>query len=406
MNPPLERRRLLLVSYQSRPNGAARMLFNVVKHLDRERFDPLVVFNDWGLIVPEFEALCPVRVLGADYAWLPDRLRPAVRRVIRRRKLRQISESFAPDLIYLNTMTWSEAAEWTLSQSTPLVVHFHEIGATIAGSGMEWAQKLTRKSSVTIGCAEAVSSFVISCLDADPARVRTVATSVDFKELVARPRASRAQARSSIGIGEDVLLVGAVGEPSFRKGVDLFIEAAAEIRLMLAPREVHFAWVGGVQSIHETPFVRAAHRRVERLNLQDCFHWVQERADPSSLQAAMDVYVVSSREDPMPLGMLESLALGTPVVAFAVSGIPEALGNGVGELVDRVSADHLARAVANLLRDEERRTEYGRLGPVRVAESYDIVKNVVGIETALDSAADAGSRQSLSSYPAAWKLVG
>ena len=74
------------------------------------------------------------------------------------------------------------------------------------------------------------------------------------------------------------------------------------------------------------------------------------------LLAAASVAVLTSHHEGLPRAVVESLAAGVPVVATAVDGTPEVIRPGVnGELVPPGDPEALARAVADLLDDDERR---------------------------------------------------
>jgi glycosyltransferase involved in cell wall biosynthesis len=71
------------------------------------------------------------------------------------------------------------------------------------------------------------------------------------------------------------------------------------------------------------------------------------------------------------LSVLESLALGIPVVATSVGGVPEALAGGGGVLVPPGDADALATALIELLGDPGRRTRLSAEGST-AAKAFDI----------------------------------
>jgi len=75
---------------------------------------------------------------------------------------------------------------------------------------------------------------------------------------------------------------------------------------------------------------------------------------------ALDVLVHPALRDPFPLALLEGMALGRPIVASAVGGIPEMLADGEsGLLVPPSDAPALATSVIGLLRDAPRRRALG-----------------------------------------------
>jgi glycosyltransferase involved in cell wall biosynthesis len=70
--------------------------------------------------------------------------------------------------------------------------------------------------------------------------------------------------------------------------------------------------------------------------------------------AESDIFIITSIEEAMPNAVIEALALGKPVIATRVGGIPEIVKDGVnGLLIPPKSPEHVARALCALLRDEK-----------------------------------------------------
>jgi glycosyltransferase involved in cell wall biosynthesis len=128
-----------------------------------------------------------------------------------------------------------------------------------------------------------------------------------------------AEARARLGIGDHELVVGAVGTADWRKGADLFLQVAARVRRVAPELAVRFLWVG--RSLPHD----AVHHRVDvaGLGLGGTVSFVGEVADPGTYLSLMDVFCLTSREDPYPLVCLEAATLGVPVVTFANGGMVE-----------------------------------------------------------------------------------
>jgi glycosyltransferase involved in cell wall biosynthesis len=73
----------------------------------------------------------------------------------------------------------------------------------------------------------------------------------------------------------------------------------------------------------------------------------------------LDVFVLPSRAEAFPIGLLEAMAGGIPVVASAVGGVPEAVSPRTGRLVPPGDPTALAAAVVAFLRNPELRTSLG-----------------------------------------------
>jgi glycosyltransferase involved in cell wall biosynthesis len=108
-----------------------------------------------------------------------------------------------------------------------------------------------------------------------------------------------------------------------------------------------------------------------------------------------DVAVVPSvYEDPLPRAIIEAMALGKPVVAFGVGGIPELVEDGVtGALVPGSPADiaGLARAMLAYARNPDARRRHGAAGRAYAREHLEARAHARALEREIVSAARGGS---------------
>jgi glycosyltransferase involved in cell wall biosynthesis len=121
--------------------------------------------------------------------------------------------------------------------------------------------------------------------------------------------------------------------------------------------------------------VRVPHRAVvigdgpDRALLEGRVDLLGERDDVARQLAASDVFVLSSTSEGMPVSVLEAMAAGLPVVASAVGGIPELVGE-TALLVPPSDADALAEALDRLLADAELRRRLGAAARQRALEHF------------------------------------
>lgn len=147
------------------------------------------------------------------------------------------------------------------------------------------------------------------------------------------------------------LRVAFVGRLNRWKGYEVFVAAAD--KLIREGRPTTFVIAGSPPEGEEW---RSSHLRdlVEATAAPFQFDILGLHNSPESLLASVDVVVVpSTLPDPLPTVVLEAMALGTPVVASAVGGIPEMIEDGrTGLLVPPGDAAGLATSIARLLDDE------------------------------------------------------
>jgi len=159
-------------------------------------------------------------------------------------------------------------------------------------------------------------------------------------------------------------LVGLVANIRGSKGHRFFLDAAVSVRRALPA--TRFMIVGDGVGFDDVQ------RRVRELELQDTVIMTGFRRDIPQVLAALDVLVLPSiRSEATPQVIPQALAVGTPVVATAVGGIPEIVRDGVtGRLVAPADADALARAILDLLRDRPRARALAAAGAALVRERF------------------------------------
>jgi glycosyltransferase involved in cell wall biosynthesis len=175
----------------------------------------------------------------------------------------------------------------------------------------------------------------------------------------------RAAARQRFGI-DDELAIGVVAALERRKGHDVLFRALARLA---KPGGLHVrCLVCGDGS------ERAALERLARdLGIASAVEFLGEQRQVADVLAALDVFVMPSRHEGLGVAILEAMAMGLPVVASAVGGIPEAVAAGrTGLLVQPEDPDALAEAISALGRDREHACRMGSAGRDRVLAEFSM----------------------------------
>ncbi len=186
------------------------------------------------------------------------------------------------------------------------------------------------------------------------------------------------------GLGEGELLVGLVGRLSREKGVDIFIRAAAEVLKVLP--EVRFVVVGdGADRV-------ALGALIEELGVGTKMSLLGPRSDMPAVYASFDLMVSASREEGLPMAILEGLASGRALIATSVGAVPEVVrDDDTGVLLAPEDVAQLAGAMQRLLQDAALRGRLGRAGKRVIAAEFSAARMTADYVRVYE-AAGAGSK--------------
>ncbi|HEX6201452.1 MAG TPA: glycosyltransferase [Thermoanaerobaculia bacterium] len=205
--------------------------------------------------------------------------------------------------------------------------------------------------------------------------VEVVLNGIDVERYAAPPGAGEAL-RRAYGIAAGAPLVGTVAVMRRQKRLDRWLEAAAGIAA--AQPGARFLVVG------DGPLRGETEAHAGRLGLAGRVVFAGLRADVARHLAAMDVVLVSSDYEGLPLAVLEAMAAGRPVVAPAVGGLPEVLDEGCGRLVPPADAAALADAVLDLVADPALAARLGEAAQRRAGERFGIERMTRDLEAIYD----------------------
>ncbi|MDF1731287.1 MAG: glycosyltransferase family 4 protein [Minwuia sp.] len=167
-----------------------------------------------------------------------------------------------------------------------------------------------------------------------------------------------------------VPVILSVGRAVTKKGYPVLLKALAEIGLPW-----RFVHIGGGEQLAELK------QQADALGIADRIDWRGPQPQQAVLEACReaDLFVLASRiaddgdRDGLPNVLMEAQSQGLPVVATAVSAIPELVRDGeTGLLVPPDDPQALAAALTRMLRDPAARQAMGRAGETRVRSAFDL----------------------------------
>jgi glycosyltransferase involved in cell wall biosynthesis/protein-tyrosine-phosphatase len=175
-------------------------------------------------------------------------------------------------------------------------------------------------------------------------RVTTIHNGIDLAKAVSRR--SREVIRREWDVDGAAIVIGTAGRLAPVKGQDVFLRAA---RLILDRQPAARFVIAG-----DGPLEHGLKTLASQLDIDWACRFLGARDDITDVMSAMDVFVLPSLSEGLPMAILEAMALAKPVVASKVGGLPEVIQHRhSGLLVAPSDADALAAACLELAQDRE-----------------------------------------------------
>lgn len=366
--PTFEGVDILFVNHEETLTGAPRIVIEIAKRAAK-RFKVVVASKARGGMHREF-----VAAFGENLIHPGELIDEADRHILAARTI----EAVAPRCVYVNSIVSYEYALESKKRGIPTIMHVHEIGAAFDRAiERDYHASFKDCADTFIAASEATRDYLVEHMGCAPEKVEVVHEFVDGNAVrIAAARRRRVEIERELGISKNDVLVVAIGTFDRRKGADLFAKAA--VKAQKDGVQARFAWIGRGPHPYEG--------LIETLReCGDSLIHIPETPDPFPYLARADVFVLSSREDPFPLVVLEAMALGIPVIAFERSGgAREALADGAGELVADFSVSRLLERVEKLSKDVVARKDIGARG-AEAQKKFDATTILPIFDTVLDT---------------------
>jgi glycosyltransferase involved in cell wall biosynthesis len=163
-----------------------------------------------------------------------------------------------------------------------------------------------------------------------------------------------------------VAVIGVAARLVPMKGLEYLVAAVAELHRRGLSCQLRIAGEGPSRS--------AVENLVSALNIPDRVSLLGEYKEMPQFYRSLDVFALPSvSTEGLPLSVLEAMSTGLPVVSTLISGIPEAVVDGVtGTLVPARDANALADALEPLVRSRAQRDCMGQAGRYRAETQFSL----------------------------------
>ena len=338
------RARVMYLAHTLAVGGAEEMILNLVRHLPPEFERAVMCIDQPGPIGAEIENTgTPFRSLG---------LRPGILRPFDVVRLQHRIQEWQPTIVHTFLLTASLYGRFAaMLARVPIVigteVNVYQKKQLAHRAAEKW---LMRHTDAVVASAGSVRDFYIDQIDADPEKVLVIYNAVDWSQLAAT--VTRAELRAEVGVPVDVPVAGIIARLTEQKAHGVLLDAIASRPELSA---LHVIAVG------DGDLRDALRRRAEQLGLSQRVQFVGARRDLGNILNAVDMFVMPSLWEGLPLSLVLAMGAGLPVIASRVAGIPEVVEDGVsGVLVEPGNGAELAAAMVRILFDDELRARLGQ----------------------------------------------
>lgn len=334
------------------------MLLYILKKIDRSRFDVGIVSFANGELLAEFPEDIPVHIAPRKFNTVQKisfhlGINPTLRH------LRKLAKNFKADFWYVNTMMIPETIVVAKEFSIKVITHFHEMPLTYAYLSAPDFQSIVDYSELLIGCSQTTCD---SIKDAGGKNVGLLYSFID-RSLVKKDDIRSGELRKKLGIPADAFVWILSGMTSERKGFDLLPDIAAELN----DSNVHLVWVGAAI---DDGLVYYTEQRCARNTSATKIHLAgKQKEDYYAYLNMGNGFLLTSRQDPFPLVMIESALLGKPIVSFPSGGVSEFVQDGMGIVTDDLSVSQMVAAMRSIMSGE---TIADSAKSVAVASRFDV----------------------------------
>jgi len=199
------------------------------------------------------------------------------------------------------------------------------------------------------------------------------------------------ESRRRLGIATDAFVIGLIGRLEESKGQKALLEAFSQIYQRFPQARLLF--VGDPPPEH-SGYDQKLRELAQELDIADRVHFVGFQIQTAPIFAALDLFVLASKQEAFGLVLLEAMAQGVPIIATRAGGVPEVIQDGVnGLLVKSGDAAELAGAMARLMRDAELRSRLGAAGFRVVRDQFGIRAHMAALEGHFEAILTCGDRR-------------
>lgn len=208
-------------------------------------------------------------------------------------------------------------------------------------------------------------------------KIELLQNGIDLSEIAEAEKQEHTGLKQELDIQPHRIHICFIGYLSPYKGIHYLLEAMVQVQREVSSTALYL--VGG--SLSEYPDYKTELETCVRDNKLQRITFTGWRQDVYAILSLMDIFVLPSLSEGVPKSIIEAMALGKPVIATKVGGVPELVKHGeTGMILEPCNVSALADAIIRLAKDKSLREKLGSKARQIAHQEYSIEDNIRKLE--------------------------
>ncbi len=346
------------------PGGAEKVIVDIVRGLDPDKYHSTVVLLVEGWLTHQ------LKNAGVSPIHLPQRGAFDPRTVL---ELLRLVRNCRIDLIHAHEF-FTNALGFLVATLAriPIIATVHGKSYYTDKSRRILAYRiLARYADCFVSVSEDLENFLAKTIGIPASRITTVYNGIDLNQYAANGRSL--EKRLELGLKATSPIVGTVGSLYPVKGHTYLLQALRDILKCHPETMLLLIGKGELQDVLRD--------EARAYGIYEQVRFLGFREDIKELLEIIDIFVLPSISEGLPLSLLEAMAMAKPVVATRVGGIPEVVIHGqTGLLVPPWNSRFLAEGILFLLRNSHVAKQMGGKGREQIAKMFTFKQTIARYE--------------------------
>lgn len=355
--------------------GADKVMLDLIKRLDKNKYNPLVILPTNGVLVDALKnenievIVMPYPIMRRKYFNPKGIIKYAFGMIKYTNIITKIAKEHRIDLVHTNTAATLEGSFISKKLHIPQLWSIHEIIVSPKIMYTITSKLIAKYSSITITDSKAVKDHLYDSGYFEDGTVKVIYNGVDSNRF--KPDNDCTYLYDEWNIPKDARVIGMVGRVNSWKGQKDFLQAA-NIVMSKFP-DVYTVFVGAAFEGEEWREKELAYL-IDKSPYRNRIINKGYRTDSEGIYKLYDVFVLpSTNPDPLPTVVLEAMATGKPIVGYRHGGVREMVKEGYNGLLAEVrNTNDLATQIETLLVDDIKRIKMGKNSRERLLNKFSI----------------------------------